>query len=273
MRTKLLFTVILLSSIAIAQTKQHRLQLANEMEYSIQTELLNKWYPQCVDSTYGGFITTYTYDFKPTGAQDKFIVTQARHTWSTAKAFELYPNDSNYLQCSQNGFHFLRDVLWDKTFGGFYNLVTREGKDKSNPQAPKEAYGNAFGIYALAAYYHASKDTGALNLAKKAFMWLEKHSHDPKYKGYYQVLKMDGTPVERDGSVPSTSNIGYKDQNSSIHLLEALTELYRVWPDPLVRERLQEMLFLIRDQIVTPEGYLVLFLKPDWTPISFRDSS
>ena len=138
MRTKLLSAAILLSSVAIAQTKQQRLQTADEMERSIKTELLNKWYPQCVDSTYGGFITTYTYDFKPTGAQDKFIVTQARHTWSTAKASELYPDISYYIKCSENGFHFLRDVMWDKTFGGFYNLVTREGKDKSNAQAPKE---------------------------------------------------------------------------------------------------------------------------------------
>ena len=273
MHTKLLFTTFIISSFAIAQTKQERLQIANEMEHSIQTELLNKWYPQCVDSTYGGFISTYTYDFKPTGAQDKFIVTQARHTWTTAKASELYPNVSYYIKCSRNGFHFLRDVMWDKSHGGFYNLVTRDGKDKSSPQSPKEAYGNAFAIYALSAYYHASKDTAALNLVKKAFMWLEKHSHDPKYKGYYQHLQMDGTPVVRGVSVPSTSDLGYKDQNSSIHLLEAFTELYSVWPDPLVRERLQEMLFLIRDRIVTPKGYLVLFFTPDWKPISYRDSS
>ncbi|HWI92561.1 MAG TPA: AGE family epimerase/isomerase [Flavisolibacter sp.] len=273
MKSKLLLASAIISSFAFAQTKQDRLQIANEMEHSLQTELLNKWYPQCVDSIYGGFISTYTYDFKPTGVQDKFIVTQARHTWTTAKASEHYPNASYYLKCSGNGFHFLRDVMWDKTYGGFYNLVTRDGKDKSSPQTPKEAYGNAFAIYALAAYYHASKDTAALNLAKKAFIWLEKHSHDRKYKGYFQHLKMDGTPVVRDSSAPSTSDLGYKDQNSSIHLLEAFTELYGVWKDPLLRERLQEMLFLIRDKIVTPKGYLTLFFTPDWRPVSFIDSS
>ena len=78
--------------------------------------------------------------------------------------------------------------------------------------------------------------------------------------------------VQRDGNVPSTAQTGYKDQNSSIHLLEAFTELYSVWPDPLVRENdLQEMLFLIRDTITNPKGYLTLFLTPDWKPISFRD--
>ena len=253
--------------------KEERLQIAAEMDRSIRTELMNKWYPQCVDSQYGGYISTYTYDFKPTGPQDKFIVTQARHVWSTAKASQFYPDSTYYLDCSRHGFRFLRDVMWDKTNGGFYNLVDRQGHEKGNPQAPKDAYGNAFAIYALAAYYKASKDTGALSLAKKAFGWMEKHSHDPVHKGYFMHLGMDGTPVKRGAAVPSTADLGYKDQNSSIHLLEALTELYEVWPDALVRQRLEEMLLLIRDKIVTPKGSLQLFFQPDWTPVSFRDSS
>lgn len=171
---------------------------------------------------------------------------------------------------SRHGFLFLRDKMWDKEYGGFYNLVTRAGEPK---EAMKQAYGNAFGIYELAAYYECSGDTAALNLAKKAFLWLEKHSHDPQYKGYYQHLQRDGTPIQRTPDMPGTSDIGYKDQNSSIHLLEAFTELYKVWKDPLVRERLEEMLLLIRDTMVTPKGYLQLFFTPQWQPISYRDSS
>jgi mannobiose 2-epimerase len=279
MKTKAFIFLLLVSSVSLAQTKHsskfiaERLQIAGEMDKSIKTELLNKWYPQCVDSVYGGFLSTYTFDFKPTGTQDKFIVTQARHTWTTAKAAELYPEVTYYIKCSENGFRYLRDVMWDKTYGGFYNLVDRQGKDKSNPKAPKEAYGNAFAVYALAAYYKASSDTGALSLAKKTFLWLEKHSHDSVYKGYYQHLQRDGTPVVRDETIPSNADIGYKDQNSSIHLLEAFTELYSVWPDALVKQRLQEMLYLIRDKITTQKGYLTLFFTPDWTPVSFRDSS
>jgi mannobiose 2-epimerase len=279
MKTKAFIFSLIVSSVLSAQTKTtsgataERLLIAGEMDKSIKTELLNKWYPQSVDSTYGGFLSTYTYDFKPTGTQDKFIVTQARHTWTTAKASQLYPNVGYYINCSKNGYRFLRDVMWDKTYGGFYNLVDRQGNVKNTMKTPKDAYGNAFAIYALSAYYSASGDTGALNLAKKAFLWLEKHSHDPVYKGYFQHLQRDGTPVIRDISAPSNSDIGYKDQNSSIHLLEAFTELYEVWHDDLVRQRLQEMLYLIRDKLTTKKGYLTLFFKPDWTPVSFRDSS
>jgi mannobiose 2-epimerase len=272
---KSIFLIFLLGicSVAIAQKNsdaKERLHIANEMETSIQTELLNKWYPQCLDTLYGGFITTFTYDFKPSGPQDKFIVTQARHTWSTSKAALRYPGIPYYKTCAQHGYNFLRDVMWDKTYGGFYTLVNRQGKVKDST---KNAYGNAFGIYALAAYYTCSHDTGALNLMQQAFLWLEKHSHDPVHKGYYQHLQRDGTPLQRSANIPSTSDLGYKDQNSSIHLLEAFTELYSVWHDPLVHERLQEMLLLIRDTMVTRRGNLTLFFQPDWKPVSSRDSS
>lgn len=248
-----------------------RAQIAAEMEKSIKTELLNKWYPQSVDKKYGGFLSSFTYDFKPTGLQDKMIVTQARHTWSNSKASLLYPSIQHYKSSATHGFTFLKNTMWDKTYGGFYTVVTREGNVKGD--SDKTAYGNAFGIYALAAYYEASKNAAALELAKKTFLWLENHSHDPVNKGYFQHLTREGIPVKRKKDTPSTSDLGYKDQNSSIHLLEAFTELYHVWPNKLVRQRLQEMLLLIRDKITDQKGYLTLFFNPDWTPVSFRDSS
>lgn len=278
MKTIACLLSLIMSSCLSAQTKPainvkaERFKIAAEMQKTITTELLNKWYPHSVDSLYGGFISTYTVDFKPIGTQDKFIVTQARHTWSTAKASELYRDKKYYIKNSKHGFEFLRDVMWDKTYGGFYNMVNRKG-EVINGRVPKEAYGNAFAIYALAAYYKASHDTGALSLAKKGFLWLEKYSHDPEHKGYYQHFYNDGSLIKRTATTPANSDIGYKGQNSSIHLLEAFTELYSVWPDALVRERLQEMLHIIRDKIITKQGYLVLNLKPDWTPVSFRDSS
>lgn len=269
----LIILAALLFSCRSTEVSEERLQLADEIEHSIKTELINKWYPQAIDSVHGGFLSTFSYDFKPTGEQNKMIVSQARHVWTTAKAAMAYPETEYYLKASGHGAKFLRDVMWDKTYGGFHTLVDRKGNVISNPEEEKTAYGNAFGIYGLAAYVMASGDTAALGLAKKAFHWLEKHSHDPVYKGYFQHMKRDGSVIKRDESVPSTSDLGYKDQNSSIHLLEAFTELYQVWPDPLVGERLREMLFLIRDTITTDKGYLTLFLRPDWTPVTFRDSS
>ena len=256
-------------SYSFSQSNNKLDTVAQQMRYAAKQGLIDVYYPRDIDSMYGGYLSTFSYDFQPVGEQDKMIVTQARHIWSTAKAAMFY-HDTSYIGMSRHGFLFLRDKLWDKEYGGFYNLVTREGTPKSDI---KEAYGNAFAIYGLSAYYECSHDTAALNLAKQTFLWLERHSHDPEYKGYYQHLQRDGTPIKRGTDVKSTSDLGYKDQNSSIHLLEALTELYHVWKDPLVRARLQEMLTLIRDTIVTQKGNLQLFFTADWRPISFQDSS
>jgi len=265
----IIFLLLAITTNTFAQTKE-RLQTANEMENSIQHEMLNKWYPQCMDTLYGGFLTTYTYDFKPTGDQNKFIVTQARHTWSTAKAATRYPDVAYYKTCAAKGYKFLHDVMWDKTYGGFYTMVDRKG---NVIDSTKNAYGNAFGIYAVAAYCKLTNDPDAIYFAQQAFMWLEQHSHDPVYKGYYQHMQRDGTPIQRTTSTPSTAETGYKDQNSSIHLLEAFTELYSVWQSAIVRERLYEMLLIIRDTIIGNKGYLTLFFQPDWMPVSYRDSS
>jgi mannobiose 2-epimerase len=265
--------LICLATCRPVEVGDDRAKLADQIENSINTELLNKWYPAVLDTVYGGYLSAFTVDFKPTGDQDKMIVTQARHLWSSSKASISNPEVDAYKKSADHGVKFLENVMWDKTYGGFYQLVDRQGNNKSNPNEQKTAYGNAFGIYGLSAYVMATKDTAALSLAKRAFMWLENHSHDPQYKGYFQHMKRDGTVIKRDSSTPSTADTGYKDQNSSIHLLEAFTELYQVWKDPLVAERIREMLFLIRDKLTTEKGYLVLFFQPDWTPVTFRDSS
>jgi cellobiose epimerase len=254
------------------ESQKSEQDIGDAMERHLRTEILQVWYPMAVDSVYGGFLSSFTYDFKPADDQDKMIVTQARHTWTNAKAGVLYPEVSHYLKSANHGFRFLKDVMWDKEKGGFYTLVDRKGQVK-NGDSTKTAYGNAFGIYALAAYFEASRDSSGLSLAREAFLWLEKNSHDAVHKGYFQNLLRDGTPIKRATDTPSTSDLGYKDQNSSIHLLEAFTELYQVWPDSLLRIRLTEMLELIRDTITTPKGYLTLFLTPEWKAVSFADST
>jgi mannobiose 2-epimerase len=138
----------------------------------------------------------------------------------------------------------------------------------------KNAYGHAFAIYGLAAYYALSENPEALRLAQDTFHWLEQHSHDPVHGGYFQALRREGGNYGNlsGAADPEAVRLTFKDQNSSIHLMEAFTELYRVWPDSLLRERLRELLHLVRDTITHPDGYMRLFFYPDWTPVSYRDS-
>ncbi|MEX1122750.1 MAG: AGE family epimerase/isomerase [Balneolales bacterium] len=279
MRFFLLFALLLSGSLLFSCTSDdpepavdavaHQ-SLATEMTNSLRRHVLDPWYPHSIDEDHGGFLTRYTHDWEPEGPQDKMIVTQARLVWTASRATEFFPEDETLLSSAEHGYHFLKDVMWDQEYGGFYTQVTREGEvmRQADGRIVKEAYGTAFSIYALAAYAEATGDEPALELAIKAFHWLEQHSYDPQYGGYFNYMQRDGTPYKTgyDGTPP-------KDQNSSIHLLEAFSELYTVWPDPLLKERLTEMLALIRDTIREDPGHLTLFSNADWTPVSYRDSS
>jgi mannobiose 2-epimerase len=197
------------------------------------------------------------------------IVTQARHVWAASNAALFHQKDDGLRKVAAHGVEFLKSKMWDREFGGFYNLVDREGVPITDGgQIIKQAYGNAFAIYGLAAYYKTWGDTSALNLAKEAFQWLEHHSYDPKYGGYFQFLSRDRLPFKE-----GYRGVPPKDQNSTIHLLESFTELYSVWHDPTLKERLHSLLRIVRDTITTDKGYMMLFFNRDWTPISYRDSS
>ncbi|MCX6168250.1 MAG: AGE family epimerase/isomerase [Ignavibacteriales bacterium] len=250
-----------------------KLEFDNGILLKEMKNLLNQdfelWYPLSIDTIYGGFYSDINYKWQLQGRQDKMIVTQARHVW-TVSTVTLFNKDSIKLfQVASHGLKFLRNVMWDKEHGGFYNLVNQRGEPyKENGQIIKQVYGNAFAVYGLAAYFKATKDTAALKLAIEVFNWIDKHSFDPNYGGYFQFLSEEGMPFYEGyrGTPP-------KDQNSSIHLLECFTELYGVWPNKLLGDRLSSLLHLIRDRMVTKKGYLQLFFKRDLTPVSYRDSS
>jgi mannobiose 2-epimerase len=251
--------------------------LADELEESLFKYIVDRWYPLDIDTIHGGFISVLNYDWSPSERpQNKALVQQARHVWATSFLYEHYPQREEFLDYAAHGFRFLRDAMWDKEYGGFHAYCNGDGSPAARTINDKRVYGEAFAVYGLSQYYLVSRDEEALNLARSTFLWMEDHPHDPRYGGYFEMLNRSGDPVLQEGMQGSGSGespeTGLKDYNSSIHLMEALTALYRVWPDSLVRARLEEMFFLVRDTFVHPEGYLQLYFYPDWTLVPEREA-
>jgi len=247
---------------------------AETLRSSLQKDLVAPWYPRAVDSLHGGFLSDFGPGWTPDGPQNKFIVTQARHVWTAARLHRAHPRpDSMYLRVARHGIEFLRDTMWDERHGGFHSLVSREGTVRAGDgpfTASKTAYGHAFAIYGLAEYARASGDSTVLQFAQRAFRWLNAHAYDSQHGGYFRHLRPEGTPY-RDGYDADTPP---KNQNSTIHLLEAFTTLYDVAPEtPQLRARLAELLAITRDTMTARRGTLHLFFRRDWSPISYRDSA
>ena len=253
--------------------------IIKEFEDVLLNGIVNRWYPLVIDKGCGGYFTNVSHDWKVMPDQEKMIVSQARHIWTLAKISKYFGGKEYYDEMACHGFQFLKQKMWDSDYGGFCQIRSREGTCTSvnGWRDEKRTYGNAFGLYALAALYDRFHDPEVLEFAKKVFYWIEEHAFDTKHLGYYEFLTRDGKPFDCSSPYKTialdSNELGFKDQNSSIHLLEAYTELYRVWKDPLLRNQLKLLLELIRDKIVAERGYLRLFFQNDWTPVSFRNAS
>ena len=233
--------------------------------------LLENYYPRIIDTVNGGYWTNFENDWTLSPDQEKMLVTQARGLWTAARAAEIFPDNPTYHLAADQGYEFLTRHMWDTLNGGFYQTYFPNAVQKVDASY-KLAYGNAFALFALAQYAKINPDPQALEWVKKAFNWLETALHDSVDLGYFSVslpnlaLMAGKTPEEIQ--YISQGDVFRKDQNTSIHLMEALTTTYQVLPEEKVKARLTEMISLVRDSMTTPDGYLKLFFDRKWQPVS-----
>ena len=259
-------------------TRDSYLRLRSEVDGALQNDVLRMWFSRSVDNKHGGFHSHFARDWKELPSDGKFSVFQGRMTWVAAQVVLREPKLKNdFLPIVHHGVDFLANVMWDKQYGGFFWGLDDEGKITPAFGDVKELYGIGFCIYGAAAAYQATSDPKALELAKNGFLWADKHAHDATNGGYFEWLGRDGTPIVPhvpNGTVATNAigPINYKSMNTHIHLLEAFTQLYEVWPDPTLRSRLEELLTIVRDRICVEPGVMNLYFTNTWQPIPDHDS-
>jgi mannobiose 2-epimerase len=255
-------------------------QLEKETEEMLRRDVLDAWFPRTLDDVNGGFRSNFNREWKPYGAESKFSVFQGRMTWVSAQVAMHRPDlRSKFLPYAQHGIDYLTNVFWDKEEGGFYWGLNEKGQISTPYTDGKHLYGMSFVVYGLAAGYQATKDPKALEYAQKGFHWIEKHAHDNKNGGYFEWLTRDGTPIQghpETGFVELTPvsgfPIGYKSMNTHIHLLESFSQLYEVWKDDLLRQRLEELIAIVRDKICVDPGAMNLYFTNAWEAFPDHDS-
>ncbi|MFY9747490.1 MAG: AGE family epimerase/isomerase [Acidobacteriaceae bacterium] len=265
---------------AAQPTRATYLRVAAEVDEALHRDVLGLWFPRSIDREHGGFHSHFGSGWQSLPSDGKFSVFQGRMTWVTSQVVMREPAlKAEYLPFVKQGVDFLANTMWDKQDGGFYWGLDDEGRVTPQFGDDKDLYGVGFCIYGLAAAYQATGDPRALELAKNGFLWTEQHGHDAANGGYFELLTREGKPIVPDAPsgqvVMPTIAIGpenYKSMNTHIHLLEAWTELYKVWRDPRLRARLEEMLAVVRDKIVVEPGAMNQFFTNGWQAIPGHDS-
>ncbi len=227
--------------------------------------LVELWYPRIVDTIQGGYWTNFESDWSRSDDQPKMLVTQARGLWTAARLAQYYPDRPELIEAAEHGFRFLTEELWEEERGGF----RLHWPEKVEDQDYRLTYANAFALYALSEYAKINTKPVVREWVGRTFDWLESNAHDAELGGYFNLVLFD----DATGANQGWGNGKWKGQNTSIHLLEALTNTYQVLSEPRVKKRLEEMLLLVRDTFVRENGSLQLYFTNDWEAVDYKDST
>jgi mannose/cellobiose epimerase-like protein (N-acyl-D-glucosamine 2-epimerase family) len=237
---------------------------ANRCRQILKDSLVDFYLPACVDATNGGYLESLR-EGKFAGTGEKFVVLQARQLWFFSMLAAEGIRKESALNAAKAGFAFLEDHLRDRRHGGYFAKVSDTGEVKDSR---KHVYLNAFALYGLLAYHRASGDDRALAAAKELFRVLEEKAHDRRHGGYSEFFTADWRPITEAKEPGYVGAIGTKTYNTHLHVMEALTDLYRAWPDPLVRERLAELLVINTRTVHHPDYNCNLDgWRPNWRMI------
>jgi len=230
----------------------------------LKTSIIDFYLPACVDRAGGGYFEVLKGDrFAASG--EKFVTLQARQLWFFSTLAATGIEKEAALGAARVGFDFLERKFRDRTHGGYFAKVSDAGRPTDRR---KHVYLNAFALYGLTAYHRATGDATALAAAKDLFHTLESKAHDPVRGGYTEFFTEDWRPITNPRESSYIGPPGTRTYNTHLHVLEALTELYRVWPDPLVRRRLDELLVINTLTVRLPQhGCNVDGFTPDWQPL------
>ncbi len=233
-------------------------------EAELRDNILPFWMQHVIDRERGGFYGEITNDLVVDKTAIKGALLTARILWTYAAAYRRY-QEAAYLDMAHYAYAALNELFWDEEYGGLYWSVTAEGVPL---QTRKQIYGQAFGIYALAEYYAATGEQAALDRALALFRAIEQHSYDAEHRGYFEACTREWALAE-DMRLSDVDLNEKKSQNTHLHIVEAYTNLFRVWPEMELRRKLTEVLEVMVTCIVDSETYhMGLFFDEAWTPKS-----
>lgn len=232
----------------------------DEMETELKDNILSFWMKHTLDEEHGGFVGEIDNQMNIIPGAGKSLVLNARILWTFASAYRLYGN-SEYLIMAERAHNYLLQYFTDSEYGGYYWMVDAQG---APAERKKQIYGQAFAIYALSEFHHATGRQDVLDQAVALFRLVEKYGYDPEYKGYIEALSEEWQMTE-NLSLSSKDMNEKKSMNTHLHVLEGYTGLYRVWKSEELRIKLAELIHVMLDHIIDSDGrHFHLFLDEAW---------
>lgn len=212
----------------------------------ILDQLKNKIIPfwlNLKDEKHGGFYGFVDNDLNIEKTANKSLISQTRHLYSFSLWYEYFKEEELKL-AAEHCYKFLLEAFFDDEYGGFYWLV---GFDKKPVNTLKNVYGQAFAIYGLSEYGRVFQNEEAILLAYDLFLLIDKYA----YRSECCYIEQFSRKWEEDGKTlvaPENTKFLYTT-NTLLHLLEAYTNLYKVYENRLLKMRIIELMNIFKKRL------------------------
>ena len=234
--------------------------LIAELNTELEDNIMPFWMNRMVDKENGGFFGRMDGNNIIHPHAGKGVVLNSRILW-TFSAMYRFKSSSQYQEIAFRAYEYLKKNFFDPVHGGVYWQVDYAGKPVDKK---KQIYAQAFAIYGLSEYYLAFSKPKALELAIYLFEKIEEYSFDTQYNGYFEAFTQDWCLLD-DLRLSEKDANELKSMNTHLHVLEAYTNLYRIWPETKLKRQLINLIKIFLDKILDSDTYhFHLFFDEVW---------
>jgi cellobiose epimerase len=123
----------------------------------------------------------------------------------------------------ENILTYWKEYTPDVVNGGFIGKI--DHNNKLYPEAPKGSVLHSRILWAFSAAYQVTHNNEYLQLAKRAYDYIQRYFLDKEYGGVYWTVDHKGMPLDTKKQVYALAFAVY-----------GMSELYKVWPDETLRQ-------------------------------------
>ncbi len=222
--------------------------------------ILPFWDKHMPDGKYGGFHGRIDGHNNIIPGAPKGGILNARILWTFSAVYNSL-GDSSMLNRASMAADYILNHFFDNVNGGTWWSLTYKGKPH---EKKKQIYSQAYFIYALSEYYRASGDETYLKKAIELQRLIEKYAYDKENGGYFEAFSHDWQGIY-DQRLSAKDVNEKKSMNTHLHVLEAYSNLYSVWPDESLRKQIHGLVEIFTDRIIDKTiGHLNLFFDERW---------